>query len=202
MHLFLSLAAFGVFSAVTAQSGPAGATTCVAGYTCTYNSAYYSQCIPGTSGTTTTASSGTTTGSPTTTSTGPAPTGSQIRTVQDPVFHFYLQNKGGVPVLGPEASSGYFALGKTISLSGSSPLFLNLAPSSTSYQALTLNSTAVTTDWGLEGDTIITTSPRQLNFLACSSSDSTIYNVYLQTGNDMPTGTTCSLVTMHLPCLC
>ena len=46
--------------------GWTGATTCVAGYTCTYSSAYYSQCVPGTSSaakavvTTTTAKAATT----------------------------------------------------------------------------------------------------------------------------------------------
>lgn len=72
----------------------------------------YSQCLPGTATvttttsttkttttttvgtTTTTTSSTTTTGTATTTTTGATPTGSQIRTVQDPVYHFYLQNSG------------------------------------------------------------------------------------------------------------
>lgn len=51
----------------------------------------YSQCLPGTGspGSTTTSSL-----PPSTTSSGPTPTGSQIRTVQDPVYHFYLQNNG------------------------------------------------------------------------------------------------------------
>ncbi|KAG6874471.1 hypothetical protein C0995_010381 [Termitomyces sp. Mi166 len=174
-------------------------------------------CLPGTSSpsSSTTDSVVTTTVHPTTTTqpgttattttTSPAVTGSQIRTVQDPVYHFYLQDVGGVPVLGPESSSGYFTIESTISLNNAdgSKLYLNIDTSGTaSYKPLTLDATATTTDWGLEGDTIITTSPRQLNFLACATNDATIYDVYLQEGNDTPAGTSCTLVTMHLPCLC
>lgn len=111
----------------------------------------------------------------------------------------------GVPVLGPEASSGYFTIDGTIALNGAdgTSLYLNVDESAaTSYKALTFDSAAVTTDWGLEGDTIITTSPRQLNFLACATSDATVYDVYLQEGNDTPSGQTCSLTSLHLPCLC
>jgi endoglucanase len=38
-----------------------GQTTCVSGYYCYYSNAYYSQCIPGTGGATTTATTATTT---------------------------------------------------------------------------------------------------------------------------------------------
>jgi len=211
----------GLICGVQAQSGAwgqcggqgwTGATTCITGYTCTVSNPYYSQCLPGASGSS--SGSGQTTVKPTTTVpsttpsstiSGPTPTGSQIRADQDPVYHFYLQNSGGVPVLGPEASSGYFTISNTITLNqpGGSQLFLNLNASSTaSYQALSFGTTAITTDWGLEGDTIITTAPRQLNFLACATSDPTIYNLLLQTGNDTPPGQTCTLVTIHLPCLC
>ncbi|EIM81283.1 uncharacterized protein STEHIDRAFT_67181, partial [Stereum hirsutum FP-91666 SS1] len=134
-------------------------------------------------------------------------TGSQIRSDQDPVFHFYLQNQDGVPVLGPEDTSGYFVIDGTIALSsttGDSPLYLNVDESATaSYKPLTLNTTATTTDWGLEGDTIITTDPRQLNFLVCATSDANVWSVYLQEGNDVPSGETCSNdISLHLPCLC
>ncbi|TBU33780.1 hypothetical protein BD309DRAFT_851422, partial [Dichomitus squalens] len=132
-------------------------------------------------------------------------TGSQIRAVETPVYHFYLQNNDGTPVLGPEASSGYFTIGNTISLNNAdgSKLYLNLNETvSTSYIPLTLDAVATTTDWALEGDTIITTDPRELNFLACATSDSNYYDVYLQTGNDAPTGSSCSAATLHLPCLC
>ena len=71
-----------------------------------------------------------------------------------------------------------------------------------SYKPLSLDAVATTTDWGLEGDTIITTNPRQLNFLACATSDANFYDVYLQTGSDTPAGGSCSLATLHLPCLC
>lgn len=108
-------------------------------------------------------------------------------------------------MLGPEASSGYFTIGSTISLNGGADgtLYLNLNSSAaTSYKPLTLDAVATTTDWGLEGDTIITTAPRQLNFLACATSDASFFDVYLQTGNDTPTSGSCSLATLHLPCLC
>ncbi|KIK65182.1 carbohydrate-binding module family 1 protein [Collybiopsis luxurians FD-317 M1] len=180
--------------------GWAGSTTCVAGYTCVASSPYYSQCIPGNP---TPTSSGGSSG--TSTSTGPAPTGSQIRSDQDPTYHFYLQNSNGSAVLGPESSSGYFTIGSTISFPGTNgTLYLNLDTSDTSvsYQPVVFGSTAITTDWGLEGDTIIETNPRQLNFLACATSNAQVYSVYLQTGNDNPPGQTCSLTSLHLDCLC
>ncbi|KAF8602400.1 hypothetical protein BDV93DRAFT_427699, partial [Ceratobasidium sp. AG-I] len=134
-------------------------------------------------------------------------TGTQIRAVQSPVFHLYLQNSSGIPVLASESTSGRFVISGSIALvSGSSKLYLNVNTATTSYKPLTFDATASTTGWGLEGDTIITTnsSPygRQLNFLACTTSTSGSYRVYLQTGNDMPSGTTCSTITLHLPCLC
>ena len=112
---------------------------------------------------------------------------------------------GGEPVLGPEASSGYFTIGSTISLNNAdgSKLYLNLNSSAAaSYKPLTLDAVATTTDLALEGDTIITTAPRELNFLACAASDASFYDVFLQTGNDSPAGASCSLATLHLPCLC
>ncbi|ESK97173.1 hypothetical protein Moror_6256 [Moniliophthora roreri MCA 2997] len=141
---------------------------------------------------------------PSSTTSSAAVTGSQIRAVQDPVFHFYLQNSDGKAVLGPESSSGHFDIDGTISISDSSPsLYLNAdSSSSKSYQALTFNETATTSSWGLEGDTIIITDPRQLNFLACATNSSEIYDVYLQMGNDIPSGQSCTMITLHLPCLC
>ncbi|KAJ1302678.1 hypothetical protein OPQ81_002994 [Rhizoctonia solani] len=134
-------------------------------------------------------------------------TGTQIRAVQDPVYHLYLQDSGGVPVLASESTSGRFIINGSIALiSGSTNLYLNINASTTSYKPLTFGATASTINWGLEGDTIITTnaSPygRQLNFLACTTSTTGSYRVYLQTGNDMPGGTSCSTITLHLPCLC
>ncbi|EIW77476.1 hypothetical protein CONPUDRAFT_180563 [Coniophora puteana RWD-64-598 SS2] len=77
MKLMTSIAALLPFvSIATAQAaaygqcggtGWTGATTCVAGYTCTYSSAYYSQCLPSTGST-----SG---GSGTSTASGALPTG-------------------------------------------------------------------------------------------------------------------------------
>lgn len=113
---------------------------------------------------------------------------------------------GGVPVLGPESSSGYFLISSTISLPASSqysPLYLNVnTTGSQSYKTLTLDPVATTTDWALEGDTIIESDPRELNFLACETSDPSFYELYMQLGNDMPTGESCSLVSLHLDCLC
>ncbi|EKM54474.1 uncharacterized protein PHACADRAFT_62301, partial [Phanerochaete carnosa HHB-10118-sp] len=131
-------------------------------------------------------------------------TGSQIRADDDPVYHFYLQNDGGQPVLGPESSSGYFDIaGGTIQLTDGSGLYLNVQTDATpSYKPLTFNTTAATTDWALEGDTIITSDPRELNFLACATSDPNVYTLYLQYGNDQPDGASCSLQSLHLPCLC
>lgn len=108
-------------------------------------------------------------------------------------------------MLGPEATSGYFTINGPISLNNASgpTLYLNVNGNvTTSYQPLSLDPVATTTDWGLEGDTIITTTPRQLNFLACATSNAAFYSLFLQQGNDMPAGETCSLISLHLPCLC
>lgn len=192
-----------------------GGTTCVSGTTCVKLNDYYYQCQPGSATsssqasitTTPTTTTGTGVVSTTTTSTASAATGTQIRAVQDPVYHLYLQNSGGTPVLASESTSGRFVINGSIALvSGSTKLYLNINTTTTSYKPLTFDATASTVNWGLEGDTIITTnaSPygRQLNFLACTTSTSGSYRVYLQTGNDVPSGTTCSTITLHLPCLC
>ncbi|KAI3400153.1 hypothetical protein diail_4385 [Diaporthe ilicicola] len=114
----------------------------------------------------------------------------QIRAVQDPIFHFYLQSypKNGkfmtsspmrgarrktgsmtsqcdtffltcetasIAVMGPESSSEYFNINGSIQSTNTS-LYLNVGSDSTSYKTLTLGSTASTSAWALEGDTIIT----------------------------------------------
>lgn len=110
-------------------------------------------------------------------------------------------------MLAAESTAGSFVISGSISLVSSSPtLYLNVLSATTSYKPLAFNTTATTTKWGLEGDTIITTnsSPwgRQLNFLACATSGGK-YDVYLQTGSDVPSGRTCTnYITLHLPCLC
>jgi hypothetical protein len=85
----------------------------------------------------------------------------QLRGVQAPIFHLYLQSlpsAKGTPVMGPEASSEYFNIGSTIQSLNSS-LYLNIGPSSgKSYLPLSLDKTSNTTAWGLEGDTVITTT--------------------------------------------
>lgn len=109
---------------IRTHRGWTGPTSCAAGGCCTYANAYYSQCVPCSSTTsasstakasststkpTTTATSThtisttstssytttrTTTTTSTTTSTGAMPSGTQIRSDQDPTYHFYLQNDG------------------------------------------------------------------------------------------------------------
>jgi hypothetical protein len=60
--------------------------------------------------------------------------------------------------MGPEASSEYFVIGSTIQSLNSS-LFLNIGPGTgKSYLPLSLDSVSNTTAWGLEGDTVITTT--------------------------------------------
>lgn len=104
-------------------------------------------------------------------------------------------------MLGPESSSARFTVGTTITLNNADGdnLYLNVQNSTSSYKALTLSAAATTTNWGLEGDAIITNDPRQINFLTCGSGNPLFYSVYLQTGTDMPIGWTCSSVTLHLP---
>ncbi|OBT61173.1 hypothetical protein VE03_09453 [Pseudogymnoascus sp. 23342-1-I1] len=133
----------------------------------------------------------------------------QIRGVQDPIYHLYLQSLPGnasTPVMGPEATSEYFTIGETIQSTNSS-LYLNIGEASTSYLPLSFDATATTTAWGLEGDTIITTTEstygRQLNFIVCDGATAGYYDLFLQKGSDTPAGRTCSnYQTIHLPCLC
>ncbi|TVY64156.1 hypothetical protein LSUE1_G009091 [Lachnellula suecica] len=133
----------------------------------------------------------------------------QLRGVQDPIFHLYLQalpsNKSS-PVMGPEASSEYFNIASTIQSTNSS-MYLNIGTSTASYKPLSFGAASTGSPWALEGDTIITstgsTFGRQLNFLVCPSGTSGYYSLYLQTGSDTPSGQTCSnYQTLHLPCLC
>ncbi|TAQ83829.1 hypothetical protein B7494_g7847 [Chlorociboria aeruginascens] len=135
----------------------------------------------------------------------------QIRGVSDPIYHLYLQSLPGnrqsppliiphsilttpesTPVLGPESTSEYYTISDTIQSTNTS-LYLNIGNSTTSYLPLTLDTTASTTAWGLEGDTIITTTGssygRQLNFLVCASEaagESGYYDLFLQQGSDVP----------------
>ncbi|PMD43281.1 hypothetical protein L207DRAFT_391469, partial [Hyaloscypha variabilis F] len=134
----------------------------------------------------------------------------QLRGVEAPIFHLYLQSlptAKSTPVMGPEATGEYFVIGPTIQSLNSS-LFLNIGPGTgQSYLPLSLDTVANTTAWGLEGDTVITTTAssygRQLNFLACNSATTGYYTIYLQKGSDTPSGQTCSnYQTIHTPCLC
>ncbi|KAH8757533.1 hypothetical protein BGZ57DRAFT_771905 [Hyaloscypha finlandica] len=134
----------------------------------------------------------------------------QLRGVQSPIFHLYLQSfptANSTPVMGPEATSEYFTIGSSIQSLNSS-LFLNIGPGTgKSYLPLSLDTVPTTTAWGLEGDTVITTAAssygRQLNFLACNSATTGYYTLYLQKGSDTPSGQNCSnYQTIHTPCLC
>ncbi|TVY33200.1 hypothetical protein LSUB1_G007174 [Lachnellula subtilissima] len=135
----------------------------------------------------------------------------QIRGVEDPIYHLYLQALPSSPstaVMGPEASSEYFNISDTIQSTNTSML-LNIGDGGggVSYLPLSFNATSGVGPWGLEGDTIITTEGsiygRELNFLVCPNSVSGYYDLYLQTGSDTPSGETCSnYQTIHLPCLC
>ncbi|KAG9235288.1 hypothetical protein BJ875DRAFT_374571 [Amylocarpus encephaloides] len=133
----------------------------------------------------------------------------QIRGVQSPIFHLYLQglpSNRSIPVMGPESTSEYFNIGSTIQSKNSS-MFLNINTNTASYKPLSFGATATTTAWALEGDTIITGTKssygRQLNFLVCSTSTGGYYDLFLQTGSDTPSGKSCSnYQTIHLPCLC
>ncbi|KAI1800153.1 hypothetical protein F4811DRAFT_557102 [Daldinia bambusicola] len=137
----------------------------------------------------------------------------QVRAVQSPIFHYYLQaypedpstRAASIPVMGPEHSSEYFSIGGWMQ-SVNTSLFLNIGNDKTSYKTLTFAEATVTDAWGLEGDTIITSQGsnygRQLNFLVCKLTGD-YWQVYLQTGSETPAGRTCSnYQSLHLPCLC
>lgn len=61
--------------------------------------------------------------------------------------------------MGPESSSEYFIIGSTIQSTNTS-LYLNIGEKigGKSYLQLSFGATANTTAWGLEGDTVITTT--------------------------------------------
>ncbi|KAI0113574.1 hypothetical protein GGR51DRAFT_18613 [Nemania sp. FL0031] len=111
--------------------------------------------------------------------------------------------------MGPEASSEYFNIGSGAIQSANSSAYLTVGADTTSYKTLTLSASAGTAapGWALEGDTIITGTSsawgRQLNFLVCKVGSGDLWQVYLQTGSDVPSGKTCSnYQSLHLPCLC
>lgn len=132
----------------------------------------------------------------------------EIRGVSDPIYHLYLQpspTDASTPVLGPVATAEFYDITTTIQSTNTS-MYLNIGTATTSYLPLSFSKTANTTAWGLEGDTIITTTAssygRQLNFLTCELSGG-YYSVFLQTGSDVPSSGNCSnYQSLHLPCLC
>ncbi|KAL9115013.1 MAG: hypothetical protein Q9227_001257 [Pyrenula ochraceoflavens] len=84
----------------------------------------------------------------------------EIRGVTDPIFHLYLQALPGSaskPVLGPAASADNYTISNAIR-SSTTGRYLNINTAPTSYKPLSFGSTSNTTAWGLEGDTIITTT--------------------------------------------
>lgn len=113
-----------------------------------------------------------------------------------------------IPVMGPESSSEYFNIANGAIQSANSSAYLTVGSDSTSYKTLTLSASNNAPGWALEGDTIITSTSsswgRQLNFLVCKvASGGDYWQVYLQTGSDVPSGKTCSnYQSLHLPCLC
>ncbi|KAH8594812.1 hypothetical protein B0O99DRAFT_595294 [Bisporella sp. PMI_857] len=113
----------------------------------------------------------------------------QIRGVQSPIYHLYLQglpSNKSTPVMGPEATGEYFLIGSTIKSQNSS-LYLNIGTNTKSYLPLSFDSTATSTPWALEGDTIITSNGSKYGRL-CNSATTGYYNLYLQTGSDTHTG--------------
>ncbi|KDR76916.1 hypothetical protein GALMADRAFT_246036 [Galerina marginata CBS 339.88] len=127
--------------------GWAGATTCTAGWTCTYSNPYYSQCLPG-AATTAPATTNPVTTSPVGTTTKPGTTSvpsttstatggsstlqagySFIRAVEDPNFHQYLQsetlNTVSDAVLGSPTTAAQFQItgGQLIQNANGTPLY-------------------------------------------------------------------------------
>lgn len=93
-----------------------------------------------------------------------------LRGVTEPIFHLYLQAYPDDPtkvVLGPEASAESFEIGTTIQSTNTS-MFINISDDSTSYKTLAFGETGETTAWGLEGDTIITTTDSSYGRRKCS----------------------------------
>lgn len=84
----------------------------------------------------------------------------QLRGVQSPIFHLYLQpllSNKAIPVMGPEATSEYYNIGSTIQSTNSS-MYLNIGEKvgGKSYLPLSFNATSSGAPWALEGDTVIT----------------------------------------------
>jgi hypothetical protein len=97
----------------------------------------------------------------------------KIRAVQSPIFHYYLQaypKDKTIPVMGLEATAETYNIGGSIQ-STNTTTYLNIGSDSTSYKTLTFSATADTKAWGLEGDTIITTTGssfgRRTPYAAC-----------------------------------
>ena len=94
-----------------------------------------------------------------------------IRGVTEPIFHLYLQTYPDDPtkvVMGPEESAESFEIDTTIQSTNTS-MFINIADDETSYKPLCFGETGETTAWGLEGDTIITTTESSYGRRECFS---------------------------------
>lgn len=94
----------------------------------------------------------------------------KIRGVQSPIFHYYLQpypKDKSIPVMGPEATAETYNIGGAIQSTNTS-MYLEIGSDSTSYKTLTFASASSTKAWGLEGDTIITTTSSSFGRRMCS----------------------------------
>jgi len=186
--------------------GWAGSTTCISGYTCTYNSQYYSQCLPcsGSSCTSSGGGGGSSSGgggTPTTTTSAPGATATLrpgnlwIRAVEDPNFHHYLQSTipqtAGTAVFGDYTTAGQFQLTNgqvEMQLDSGGILYLTVQ-TATSPNATYLGTTFTTTPntwgtWSFSGDGLnwVASNVTRSNtgaFLACGTGTAPSVNVNL-----------------------
>ncbi|KAF8208180.1 hypothetical protein K438DRAFT_317611 [Mycena galopus ATCC 62051] len=215
--LYLSAFAAFLVRGVSAQTdygqcggiGWTGATTCPTGWTCTYSSAYYSQCLPGsattTTGPTTTVSTSSTTKSISSTSTSSAPSStttlmtgwSFVRAVEDPNFHQYLQSEvlgtASPAVLGIYTQAAQFQVvsGQLIQYTPSGNLYAIVEPPASSNATMLGMHWATTPDtlgtFVFSGDSLEWSSPtivrQQTNaWLVCPTVSGTVLNVFLNLG--------------------
>ncbi|KAF9521780.1 carbohydrate-binding module family 1 protein [Crepidotus variabilis] len=164
--IYLSTIALSAVGSVYAQStapqygqcggqGWSGATTCPSGWTCTASGQWYSQCLPGGSGTT--APPATNPGSPTSTAIGALPTlqtgWNFIRAVVDPNFHKYLQSEvTGTPsdaVLADRTTAAQFQItnGQLIQSVSGGNLYATVEPK-------TASATKLKVSWSKTPDTL------------------------------------------------
>jgi len=191
--------------------GFSGATTCVSGYVCTYNSEYYSQCLPGVAATTTPTPT-TTGGSGSASTTYPGTTLQSgyywIRAVESPNFHKYLQTSPeyvpGVAIMDDYTTAGQFQIvsGQLVELIEGGLLYANVVPSTNSSEtklAMTFNTTQNTYGtFDFSGDAVqwsvaSITRPNLSAWLVCEDQQ-----LYINLGNyDYLTPAGCADETIH-----